>query len=331
MSIGGTAHAGRQVGPGLSIEGELVLRATNDPMAFRPPDRMPTTTAAAALGASGDGSQAASTSDALMRGLLDNEVTAYRSFFDVAAEIHGRESFGVVDTGEAYALMSNAVRRPGVFNRILGLGLRAPLRPEAVGAALGCFHGGGVAVEMKSHLVTPDVAAMLRGMRLRRWGRSAVAVLQERLHSVDAGPVRVLRIEPTDTARARLVAELCGEVFGVSQTIRDVLAALPRRDGWRSWLALDGGVPLGAALSHIADGRCWLGWAATAPAFRNRGVQKALLRARLLDARAEGCRLVSADVELPASGAAPPSLRALESCGFRLAYWRTSYLAATLG
>lgn len=308
-----------------------MLRATNDPVAFRPPDRMPAATAAAALGASGDDSQAASNSDSLIRRLLDNEVAAYRSFFDVAAGIHGRESFGVTDTGEAYALWSNAVQRPGVFNRILGLGLRAPLRREAIGAALGCFHGGGVAIEMKSHLVTPDVAALLRGMRLRRWSRSAVAVLQERLQSSDSGPLRVVRVEPTDTARAQLVAELCGEVFGVSQPIRDVLAALPRRDGWRSWLALEDGVPLGAALSHVADGRCWLGWAATAPAFRNRGVQKALLRARLLDARAEGCRLVSADVELPASGAAPHSLRALESCGFRLAYWRTSYLAATHG
>ncbi|WP_030438312.1 GNAT family N-acetyltransferase [Actinoplanes subtropicus] len=57
----------------------------------------------------------------------------------------------------------------------------------------------------------------------------------------------------------------------------------------RHYLATASGIPAGGGSMRIADGIAQLTGAATAPAFRRRGIQSALLAARLTDATAAGC------------------------------------------
>lgn len=68
---------------------------------------------------------------------------------------------------------------------------------------------------------------------------------------------------------------------------------------------------------RITEGLAWLNGGATAPGFRGRGIQQALLQQRLAWAKAEGA-------EFAAVMAAPgsPSARNIERQGFRLAYSR---------
>jgi GNAT superfamily N-acetyltransferase len=61
--------------------------------------------------------------------------------------------------------------------------------------------------------------------------------------------------------------------------------------GLRHYLALRDGVPAGGASMHVTGGVAQLTGAATLPQHRRRGVQSALLSARLADAAAEGCDL----------------------------------------
>jgi N-acetylglutamate synthase-like GNAT family acetyltransferase len=55
------------------------------------------------------------------------------------------------------------------------------------------------------------------------------------------------------------------------------------------YAALHDGALAGGANLHIAHGVAQLAGAATAPAYRRRGIQAALLAARLADAGAAGC------------------------------------------
>jgi GNAT superfamily N-acetyltransferase len=57
----------------------------------------------------------------------------------------------------------------------------------------------------------------------------------------------------------------------------------------RRYLARLGGVPAGGGSMHLTEGIAQLTGAGTAPAFRRRGIQNALLSARLADATAAGC------------------------------------------
>ncbi|MBS1785030.1 MAG: GNAT family N-acetyltransferase [Acidobacteria bacterium] len=112
---------------------------------------------------------------------------------------------------------------------------------------------------------------------------------------------------------------------------RLVGAGFFERDDWRTfdppfmapegvpdslrYLAFVEGEPAGGATLGWNDGVAMLGGDAVLPRFRGRGLQKALIRARLWDAVAAGCDLATAST-LPST----PSQRAYEACGFRVAY-----------
>ena len=92
---------------------------------------------------------------------------------------------------------------------------------------------------------------------------------------------------------------------------RDLAAA-----GARHYLALVDGTPAGGATMHIRDGFAQFS-AGTAPGFRRRGVQSALLAARVADATAAGCELALVTAQ-PGSR----SQRNVQRRGFDLLYTR---------
>ncbi len=71
----------------------------------------------------------------------------------------------------------------------------------------------------------------------------------------------------------------------IARVMRDLVAAA----GVMRYVALRDGVIVGGASVRMAEGVAQLAGAATAPAHRRRGVQTALLSARLADAAAAGC------------------------------------------
>jgi GNAT superfamily N-acetyltransferase len=96
---------------------------------------------------------------------------------------------------------------------------------------------------------------------------------------------------------------------------REALTAMLRADGNVPWLAFEGGVPVGVALSSAEEGVAWLSGAGVLPASRGGRIQESLVRARIAWAHATGC-----DVTASATEPATASQRTLERCGFRAAY-----------
>src|SRR5213078_2392311 len=77
-------------------------------------------------------------------------------------------------------------------------------------------------------------------------------------------------------------------------------------------------VPAGGAGLHIADGIAQLAGSATAPAHRRRGIQSALLAARLMDAAAAGC-----DIAVVTTQPGSKSQQNVQRRGFHLLYTRS--------
>ncbi|MDO8187172.1 GNAT family N-acetyltransferase [Conexibacter sp. JD483] len=77
------------------------------------------------------------------------------------------------------------------------------------------------------------------------------------------------------------------ELFALNGATADLL------DGWppaaRGFVLRDGGQVLSGALAFHLDGDCEIGFVATAPAARRRGLARRLLAALLADAVAAGC------------------------------------------
>jgi GNAT superfamily N-acetyltransferase len=98
----------------------------------------------------------------------------------------------------------------------------------------------------------------------------------------------------------------------VAAAMRDFLAA-----GAVAYLALCDGVPAGGGSMRVTDGIAQLTGAATAPSFRRRGVQAALLAARLADATVAGC-----DVAVVTTAPGSASQKNVQRKGFQLLYTR---------
>lgn len=93
------------------------------------------------------------------------------------------------------------------------------------------------------------------------------------------------------------------------------LFATPQVEGASAWMVCVEGEPAGGGTLGLFDGVALLSGDGVLPRFRGRGVQKALILARLYAAREAGAEWACAST-LPSS----PSQSAYEACGFRVRY-----------
>lgn len=204
------------------------------------------------------------------------------------------------------------VRGPGhPLNQALGL--IDPIT-EADLDAIESFLGRPTVLEL-SPGADPGLWPLLarRGYRLQQFQQLWIRSLAE----VEEAP------PPSEVRRAKL------EEAGSYNRI--VAAGFMDRDDWRglvppfevslavpdAWgfLAFVDGEPAGGGMLGIVDGVALLSGDAVIPAFRGRGLQKVLIRARLAFAQGRGCDLACAST---APGTA--SQRSYEACGFRVGY-----------
>jgi GNAT superfamily N-acetyltransferase len=219
------------------------------------------------------------------------------------------------------------------FNKVAGLGFGGVPSAAALDEIEGAFAACGAPVQIElAHLGDPAIGAGLteRGYRLA----SFVNVLGV---AVGSEPERVtppgIEVRPSgdDELEAWLDVVVEGvahpDVEGVpshesfprdvvERAERDLVAA-----GVTRYVALRDGVVAGGAGLRMAAGVAQLTGAATAPAHRRRGVQSALLSARLADAAAAGCDLAVVTTQ-PASR----SQQNVQRRGFHLLYTRAVLL-----
>ncbi len=119
----------------------------------------------------------------------------------------------------------------------------------------------------------------------------------------------------------RTVAEGFVEQFPVTPEMLDVMEGFFQAASATAFLAYVRGEIAGGAALAMHRGVCGLFGASTLPNCRRRGVQTALLSARITWAASQGC-------DLAVSIAAPASIsqRNIERAGFRVAYTRTKLI-----
>jgi GNAT superfamily N-acetyltransferase len=215
------------------------------------------------------------------------------------------------------------------FNKIAGLGFGAVPSAAALDEIEQAFAALGAPVQVElAHLGDPAVGALLteRGYRLASFENVLGRALEGEPERVTPPGVEVRR-----SGDDELDAWLEVVVDGVAHPDTQGLAAhedLPRevveraeRDfaaaGVMRYVALRDGVIAGGASLEMAEGVAQLAGAATAPAQRRRGIQSALLSARLADAAAAGC-----DVAVVTTQPGSRSQQNVQRRGFDLLYTR---------
>ena len=213
------------------------------------------------------------------------------------------------------------------LNHVTGLGMRGAVDEDALESLEAAYGARGLAVEIDlcPH-AAPGLLALLarRGYAVNAFSNTYARPLDDVVASDDGIEVLAGR----DAQASFVEASIAGFSVQAQDRPRELLAALARiahaRDDTSLFVArVDGRVAGSAGLSVAATplglvGELYI--ASTLPAWRGRGVQAALLQARLAAARDARCALVFV-------GARPAntSARNTERAGFGLAFTKATF------
>ena len=215
------------------------------------------------------------------------------------------------------------------FNKVAGLGFGGTPSAAALDEIERAFTACGAPVQIElAHLADPGIGALLtgRGYRLASFENVLGRALTGEPGRITPPGVEV-RPSGDDEFEAWLDVVADGvahpdppEVPSHEEFSREALARAMRdltAAGVMRYIALRDGVMAGGARFRMAEGVAQFTGAATAPAHRRRGVQTALLSARLADAAAAGC-----DVAVITTQPGSKSQQNAQRQGFDLLYTR---------
>ncbi len=232
-----------------------------------------------------------------------------------------KQSIGTGLASLAKALPASAI----VVNRTLGLGLDRPASRESVEAIVDAYAQAAIEryfIHLHPSAEPAELADWLQALGLER---ARAWVKFERGREAPPEIETDLAIRPARPADGDAFGRIVANAFDLGDPAAPWMARLIRRPGWHIYMSFEAGQPAGAGTPFVRDGVGWLDWGATAPAFRGRGSQSAILARRILDALDLGCRhLVTATGE-EAHGDPQHSYKNIMRMGFRPTYLRLNY------
>ena len=264
------------------------------------------------------------------------EAMAIADLYRAMAESPTNEYRATLGEVAGLEIGSLAALNMGFFNRVVGLGVNRPAKPEDIDAVLDFYAGLGqtnVTIQMAPHALPANLPAWLVDRDFVR-GRSWAKVWRE-----TADPPTVdtsLRIEEIGPDQAGPFSSIVATAFELPAAGAAAEATLGRR-GWHQYLGFDGSVPVTAAAMFIVAPKgaaggpgqganvAWLGFGATLPEARGRGGQSAMFTRRLADAAQLGCRIAITETGEDTPDEPNPSYHNMIRTGFRLAYLRPNY------
>lgn len=209
----------------------------------------------------------------------------------------------------------------------LAMGLRGPVDADALDAIEAHLRptGSGPRQLEVCAFADPQLLALLaaRGYRVNEWQLVWTRAVPAEPLAPAPPELSIRRVEPGQEelyARVTLAGFL--ETEDVPQVAIDLILPIAFARDHELYLAWLGDEPIGGATLAIADGIAFVNGSGVRPAFRRRGAQGALIRARLDRARERGCTLACSNT-LPGTG----SRRNMERHGFAVAYPKLVMLA----
>lgn len=209
------------------------------------------------------------------------------------------------------------------ITQAVGVGLHGPVSEENLARITRFFHSRGAT----SALEVCPLAGIPFYELLAKRGYQLLEVSNVLVRSISPldhfpAPPPHLTIRPAAPSEAdlwtRTVAAGFAEHFPVTDALLDVMNAFSQRSHAVTYLAFIDNQTAGGAVVSKHEGVAGLFGASTLPAFRRRGIQSALLSARLGWARSQGCD-VAVSIAIPGSD----SQHNIERLGFQVAYTRT--------
>lgn len=255
------------------------------------------------------------------------ERAALRSLHEAADEAL-KERLGLATHEIGGALVSVAAALPAsaiVVNRTQGLGLEQRAARSDVEAITALYRDSSVERNFvhlhpkaePSELADWLVAAGLE--KVRGWMKFSRGPEPPPERETD------LSIRQIGPEHGLAFGRIAAAAFDLGDEAAPWIAGLAVRPGWRLYMSFAGDEPAGTGALFVMDGIAWTDWGATAPAFRRRGGQGALLAHRIREAIGLGCRRIITATGEEVPGDPQHSYSNILRMGFKEAYIRENY------
>jgi ribosomal protein S18 acetylase RimI-like enzyme len=212
------------------------------------------------------------------------------------------------------------------FNRVIGLGLESDIGNEQIEEIITAYRDYGIKrffiqamplhsqSDLEQRLLDHGFEHYNNWVKLHRDAIPLTGVKSD---------LEVRRVGPE---HGEDFARITSECFGWPESFRTWLAASIGRKNWNHYIAFSNDTPAATAAVYLDSKAAWVDFAATLPEFRGRGAQAALMKQRIDDAIAAGCRMLVVETSEQKPDKEAPSYRNMRRYGFEVAYTRPNYI-----
>jgi GNAT superfamily N-acetyltransferase len=245
-----------------------------------------------------------------------------------AAPADVRTALGVDGAVVGPAFVSLAAGLPPsavVINRAIGLGSAGDVDRDTIDEIVGRYQAAEIAryfVHLNPDTSPPKIGDWLveHGLeKARGWAKF------ERGREAAPTPRTDMDIRPATPDDADAFGRIVSDAFDLGASAASWIGALIGRPGWHIYMSFDGDTPAGCGTLFVKDDLGWLDWGATAPAFRGRGGQSAILARRVQAALDLGCRALGTETGEEVPGDPQHSYNNIRRAGFVETHVRANY------
>ena len=213
-----------------------------------------------------------------------------------------------------------------LLNRAIGLGLNHPATEDGIERICSAYREHGVehfylGVHPEARPDGIDRMLANAGMqRDRGWMKF------ERGAEPAPPPESDLEVREINQEHVEEFGRIAASAYGMTPEAAGVVRGLIDRPGFHLYMTFDGDSPTGTGAMAIDGDRAWFEWAATDPAFRQRGSQRALLARRIEDAVNAGCTRLMTCTGEAVPGDPQHSYHNIEWAGFEPQFVRENWV-----
>lgn len=241
-------------------------------------------------------------------------------------ELRAQLKLGGFHVGSAFASVAGALPASAiVMNITYGLGLEEQATPGQVAEIVEHYKRAGAQryfvqlhpqarpEQLTNWLAKHDLVPT-RGWMMFERGREAPAPGTTSMEIREAAPSDALAF-----------ARIAGDAFDLGEASVPWLARLIGRAGWHIYMSFEDGKPAGTGALYVEDDLAYFTFGATAPEYRGRGSQSALLSRRIGIALDLGCRVLATCTGEEVPGDPQHSYNNILKAGFKEGYVRRNF------
>lgn len=247
---------------------------------------------------------------------------------EATGEVSGDPLAARVDRSLSVPLPALTAVNFGLFNRVIGLGVSSPTSPAEIDRIFDWYASQGqtdIWVEVSPASHPENLAELLAARGLVDTGRRQAKVWRKATAMSTTDSPVVVELTPADR---EAFAAVNVAAWATPAALGAWFGATLGTPGFRHFGVREGDRLVAVGAMCVTSSTAWLGFGATLPEYRGRGMQTAIFIRRINEAVAMSCDVVHTETAADTPAHPNPSLHNMLRVGFTTIYYKVVFSPA---